>query len=129
MSSAFFGELLATRCTYRKAIGAVIDGATRDVNALNNMGFPTFCRGISPYDSKGRLDVMRYGVTIECGGVPVNHGDLIYADIEGIAVIPKGIEQKVIKLALEKMKTEKIVREKLASGTTAEDVYKKYGVL
>ena len=129
MSSAFFGELLATRCIYMKAVGAIIDGATRDIRAINKMGFPTFCRGVSPYDSKGRLDVMRYRVPIKCGGVLVKQGDLLYADMEGIAVIPKGMEEKVIKLALEKIKTEKIVRDKLASGTTAKDVYEKYGVL
>lgn len=129
MVAAFFGELLATRCTYKKVIGAIVDGATRDVRLIDKMNFPLYCRGISPYDSKGRIDVIRYAVPIKCGGVLVNHGDLIFADQEGIAVIPAGIEDKVFELALEKIKKEKIVRECLKTGTSAVDVYEKYGVL
>jgi len=129
MGSSFFGELIATRCVVRGAVGAVVDGCTRDVAAIEKMGFPLYCKGINPLDSKGRLDVIAYGVPVVCGGVLVNHGDVIYADREGVAVIPADIVDEVIEKTLEKLSMEDIVREELKAGVSATEVYKKYQVL
>ena len=129
MSSAYFGELLATRARYRGVRGAIIDGATRDIGKIMEMEFPLYCKGISPYDSKGRMDVIAYNVPIVCGGVLINPGDVIYAEKEGIAVIPADVVDKVIDLTIEKLTKEDIVRKELQSGTSAADVFDKYGVL
>ena len=58
--SSLWGELLSTAAEARGARGAVIDGFTRDSQAIADMGFPLFVRGIAPYDSKGRSDVIAY---------------------------------------------------------------------
>ncbi|MGE5613215.1 MAG: RraA family protein [Bacillota bacterium] len=129
MGSAFFGELMATRCMVRNAVGAVIDGCTRDTAFIERMGFPLFCKGVNPLDSKGRMDVIAYNVPIVCGGVLVKPGDVIYADRDGIAVIPEAIVDEVIDRALQKISMEDVVRKELKSGMSATDVYAKYGVL
>lgn len=129
MGSAFFGELMATRCMYRGAVGAVIDGATRDTAYIERMGFPLFCKGIMPLDSKGRMDVIAYQVPVMCGGVLVNPGDVVYADRDGVAVIPADVLDKVIEMTLHKLSMEDVVRDDLKKGVSATEVYEKYGVL
>ena len=106
-----------------------MDGATRDVEAINNIEFPLFCKGICPYDSKGRLEVIDYRAPIVCGNVFINHGDLVFADMEGIAIIPKGMADQVIDMALKKVNAENIVRDQLKAGRSAKEVYDEYGVL
>ncbi len=129
MGSAFFGELIATRCRFRGVRGAIIDGCTRDTAQIEKMKFPLFVRGISPLDSMGRMDVIADSVPVVCGGVLVHPGDVVFADRDGIAVIPKDIVEEVIEKTLEKMRMEDIVREELANGISATEVYDKYHVL
>jgi 4-hydroxy-4-methyl-2-oxoglutarate aldolase len=88
-----------------------------------------FATGTRPLDSMGRSIVLEYGRPVMCGDVMVNEGDIVFADIDGVIVIPRDIEQKAIELALEKASAEDTVREELLRGAMLGDVYKKYGVL
>jgi 4-hydroxy-4-methyl-2-oxoglutarate aldolase len=54
--SAFWGGLLTNAAVGRKAAGVVTDGGIRDYNEIVGLGFPTFCKGLTPYDSLGRMD-------------------------------------------------------------------------
>lgn len=127
--SSLWGELLSTAAMYRGAKGAVIDGFTRDTKGIIEMGFPVFVRGIAPYDSKGRSDVIAYNVDIECGGVKVSPGDIIFGDFDGVVVIPRDAEKRVIDAAFEKVRGEKEVRKALEEGMSATDAFNKYGIL
>lgn len=129
VSCGFWGELLSTAVAGRGSNGAIIDGLTRDSHKIMSMGFPLFVRGMSPYDSKGRTEVIGYQVPIVCGGVLVNPGDIVFADLDGIVVIPHELEEEVITKALEKVSGEDTVREELKAGATAREVFKKYGIL
>jgi regulator of RNase E activity RraA len=68
-------------------------------------------------------------VPIECGGVLVNPGDIIFGDSDGIVVIPSGIAGEVIEKCLEKVNSENIVRDEILAGASATGVYKKYHIL
>lgn len=129
VSCGFWGELLTTCVVGKGATGGVIDGLTRDSKPIVDMGFPLFVRGVSPYDSKGRTDVIAYNVPIECGGVLVKPGDIVFADYDGIAVIPQELEEEVITKALEKVSGENTVRDELRAGVSAKEVFNKYGIL
>lgn len=128
-SSGFWGELLTTCAVKNGCAGAIIDGLTRDARKIMEMNFPLFIRGFSPYDSKGRTDVIAYQVPIQCKGVYINPGDIIFADIDGVVVIPSSIQDKVIELAFKKIEGENIVRKELSEGENAKDVYDRYGIL
>ena len=93
------------------------------------MGFPVYCAGIRPVDSMGRGRVMAYDVPVKCGEVLVNPGDLIFADFDGVVVVPKGLEEKVLTLAREKVGKESLSRKALLEGKTLREVYNTYGVL
>jgi regulator of RNase E activity RraA len=126
---SFWGELLSTAARYRGCTGVVIDGHTRDTQAIQTMGFPVFCRGIHPADSLGRLDVSAHNVSISCGGVTVEPGDLVLADHDGVVVVPAGVAEKTLQLAEEKVRGENLVRTALAGGMSTTEAFKKYGIL
>lgn len=128
-SSGFWGELLTTTAMKHGCKGAVISGHTRDARKILQMDFSLFVTGFCPYDSKGRTDVIAYGVPIVCNGVSVKPGDLIFGDIDGIVVIPQEIEDEIIDMALDKINKEDIARDYINSGKSATDMYKKFGVL
>ncbi len=126
---SYWGELLATASRARGARGIVADAYTRDIRAIEEMGYPTFVAGINAQDSLGRIDVDELGGTIECGGVKVSHGDLVLADDDGVVVIPAGVAEQVLALAEEKAATENVVRDKLAQGIPVRTVFEEHGVL
>ena len=126
---SFWGELLSTAAKYRGSSGVVIDGFTRDTQAIEKMGFPVFCRGIHPADSLGRMDVVAHNVTISCGDVLIAPGDLILADHDGVVAIPQHIAEETLKLAEEKVSGENLVRQALAEGMSTTAAFKKYGIL
>lgn len=124
-----WGELLSTAAKARGAAGALMDGCTRDVRAIRAMGFPVFHGGIGPLDSKGRGRIMAIDVPIECAGVPIAPGDLIFGDADGVVVIPKSVETKVLELAFEKVTGERNTLHDLQRGDKLADVFARYGIL
>lgn len=127
--AAFWGELLSTAATYRGASGAVIDGLSRDVKLIREMGFPVFCRGVRPTSSKGRVVAVDYNCPVEVGGVAVHPGDLVVADLDGVVVVPKGSAEEVVQRALAVVDRESKTRDELRRGAGLSDVYKKYGTV
>ncbi len=87
--NAPWGELLSTAAKARGARGAVIDGLTRDVRKIESLGFPVFASGIKPVDSRGRGVVVAYNAPVECAGVLVHPGDLVFGDYDGVVVDPR----------------------------------------
>lgn len=127
--TSFWGELLSTAARARGARGAIVDGYIRDLVRIRDMQFPTFATGTRPVDSKGRSMVVEYGRPVMCGGVVVNEGDIVFADIDGVVVIPKTVEIEAVRLALDKASAEDTVRNELSGGALLKDAYAKYGVL
>lgn len=128
-TNAPWGELMSTIAKRNGAVGCVCDSQIRDCVRIIEMNFPVYCAGIRPVDSKGRGRVEDLDVPIECGGVVVNPGELVFADFDGIVVIPRTIEQQVIEKAFEKAGQENLSRQELLEGRTLREVYNRYGVL
>jgi 4-hydroxy-4-methyl-2-oxoglutarate aldolase len=124
-----WGELLSTAAQVRGAAGALMDGAVRDIKAIRAMNFPVFHGGIGPLDTKGRGRVMAIDVPVRCAGVKIASGDLIFGDADGVVVVPRAIEEKVLALAFEKIKGEKRTLDDLRAGEKLGDVFAKYGIL
>jgi regulator of RNase E activity RraA len=129
LHAAMWGELLSTHTQARGGRGAVMDGLTRDSWGIVEIGFPVFAAGLSPADSKGRLDVVAIRVPIECGGVRVEPGDLVVADYDGCLAVPLAIEDEVISRAFEKVSGENVVRDVLRAGASIAQVFEEHGIL
>ena len=126
---ALWGELLATRARHGGAVGAVIDGFSRDAQRLMAINFPTFCTGLHPGDTKGRGEVIASGVPIRCAGVLVNPGDYVIGDIDGVCVVPQEAIGRVLDLAEAKMAGEDRARSALEAGRGVLNVYNEFGVI
>jgi regulator of RNase E activity RraA len=124
-----WGELLSTAAQVRGAAGALMDGAVRDIKAIRQMQFPVFHGGIGPLDTKGRGRVMALDVPVRCAGVPVESGDLVFGDADGVVVVPRAAEAQVLALAFEKIRGEKRTLADLRAGEKLADVFAKYGIL
>ena len=129
MRSGLWGELLSTAAWRSGCVGAIVDGAVRDVVKMTAMGFAVFARGTSPYDSRDRNRVIDVDVPVEIGGVRFSPGDLVIADADGIVVVPREVESEAIGAAWETVQAENVVREAIAGGMTAGEAFRKYGVL
>ncbi len=128
-TNAPWGELMSTLAQRNGAVGCVCDSQIRDCIRIIEMGFPVYCVGIRPVDSKGRGRVEAFDVAIQCGGVLVNPGDTVFADFDGVVVIPQVIQPEVMQLAAEKAGKENLTRQELLAGRTLREVYDRYGVL
>jgi 4-hydroxy-4-methyl-2-oxoglutarate aldolase len=129
MHSALWGELLSTASRNSGCIGAIVDGAVRDVTKIRQMNFPVFARGTSVYDSQDRQRVIDLDVPVEIAGVRFSPGDLVFADLDGVVVVPHAIEDEAIQRAWEKVHAENRTRDAIRGGLKAIEAYKKYGVL
>ena len=116
LRNAPWGELLSTAAKARGARGAVVDGLIRDILKIEELGFPVFASGIKPVDSMGRGVVTAYNVPVECGEVLVNPGDFVFADYDGVVIIPKDVVKPVLDLATEKVRRENSSRAELMQG-------------
>jgi regulator of RNase E activity RraA len=96
---AGMGGLMGTAMAARGYAGAVIDGGVRDVAYLRKIGFPVFATGIVPSTSVHHYRFGGAQMPLVCNGVPVNPGDIIVADSDGVAVVPKAQAQPVLALA------------------------------
>jgi len=127
--SALWGELLSTAARAHGAVGAVVDGMTRDAAQVLEMDFPVFAAGLCPLDSKGRLDGLSHGRPIRVGGCVVRPGDWVLGDLDGVVVAPAELAAEAFRLALEKVSAENRVRGELARGRSIREVFAEYRIL
>ena len=103
---AGIGGLMATAMKYRGFAGAVIDASVRDTPQIRRLQFPVFSRGVVPSTTINHYRVAGVNVPVTCAGVRVNPGDIITADEDGVAVVPKDKAAEVLKKSQELDDTE-----------------------
>ncbi|NJL92736.1 MAG: RraA family protein [Anaerolineae bacterium] len=131
---AHYGEMNAVLGRASGAIGAVIDGGCRDTGFLLRQDFPVWCRYQTPVEAFKRWSYTSWQKPIGLRGaissvVTVYPGDFVFADLDGVLIIPRALVEEVLE------KTEKVVHQEnqaRAEFTTTDDivaVYRKYGRL
>lgn len=128
-SYALWGELISTRAMKLKASGAVVDGYSRDTNGILALNFPTFSYGSYAQDQAPRGKVIDWRCKIKIGNVMVEPGDIVFGDIDGVCIVPKGIETDVFTAAIEKVRMENKVRKAIENGMGATEAFEKFGVM
>jgi len=126
---ALWGEMMSMRALKLGAVGAVVDGYSRDTPGILNLNFPTFSAGRYAQDQGPRGKVIDYRVPIEFGGVRINPGDIVFGDLDGVLVIPQEQEKEVIQAAYEKANGEKLVYKALTKGMGAVEAFDKFGIM
>jgi 4-hydroxy-4-methyl-2-oxoglutarate aldolase len=122
LDTTCLGGILATAAWQKKVAGAVIDGACRDIEEFIELGFPVYARVRVITSARGRsMDVVN--VMIQFGGVQVRPHDIVFADCNGVVVIPqKSIEEVLAKAEAICDKDQQIVRD-IKSGMSILEVF------
>lgn len=128
-NSALWGELLTATAKVRGAVGAILDGYTRDTPQVLAQNFPVFAKARWAQDSSIRTNVIDFRCKIEIGKVIINNGDLVFGDMDGVVIIPKEIHIECIEKSLEKASAEKRVRKAIEDGMSATEAFKVFGIL
>lgn len=128
-NSALWGELLTASAKARGAVGAVVDGYSRDTPQVLGQNFPVFCSGTWAQDSSLRTYVFAFRCPIEIGQVTIHDGDIVFGDVDGVLIIPRAIAEEVVEKALEKASTEKVMRKAIEDGMLTTEAFEKFGVL
>ena len=127
--NALWGELMSIRATKLGAVGAVLNGYSRDTKAVLSLNFPTFCWGSYGQDSAPRYKVVDFRIAVEIGAVRIRPGDFIFGDIDGVCVVPVEAATEVFAKALEKARGEKLVKKALEEGSSAVAAFEKHGIM
>ena len=101
---------MAIRATQLGAAGAVLNGYSRDTRGILRLNFPTFSVGRYAQDQRPRGQVAAFRTTIQIGHTTIAPGDLVFGDLDGVAVVPRQIEREVVRQAQEKVSREHLVR-------------------
>jgi regulator of RNase E activity RraA len=95
--SAHLGEVMATIAKRLGVIGVVSDGGLRDILEIERLGLHCFGPGLVP--SHGNPRLIEVNVPVEIDGVPIEPGDLLHGDINGVTTVPLSIADKVAEAA------------------------------
>ena len=118
---ALLGELMSTACKAIGLAGAVIDGPVRDAAAMRDLGFPVWARSVTPRVGTNR----RVGLTnvpVACADVVVNPGDWVFADDDGVVVVPLANVESVLTAAEAADAKERKIEERIKAGESTIDI-------
>lgn len=125
------GGLMGGLAQNRGIRAMIVDGAGRDTDELEDINWPIWIRAITPRGThtmfSGRKEELSINVPIACGGVVVNPGDFIVADLMGVVVIPLARAEEVVRLAREQADREETTRAWVKQGKTVEDLLVEFG--
>lgn len=125
------GGLMGGLAQNRGIRGMIVDGSGRDTDELEDIGWPIWTRAITPRGThtmfSGRKEELSINVPIACGGVVVNPGDFIVADLMGVVVIPLARAEEIVRLAAEQAEREEKTRAWVKQGKTVEDLLAEFG--
>lgn len=125
------GGLMGGLAKNRGIRGMVVDGAGRDTDELEDIGWPIWTRAITPRGThtmfSERKEELSINVPIQCGGQVVRPGDFIVADLLGVVVVPLEQAATVVQKAREQAEREENTRRWVAQGKTVEDLLREFG--
>ena len=110
------GGVMASVGKRQGEIGAVVDGAVRDIDHSRSIGYPIWSSGVSPITGKWRVETMAVNAPVRIAGIEVAPGDLVVADECGVCFVPFARAPEVLEIAQRLAASEKARLEKLAAG-------------
>lgn len=119
------GGIMAHVARRQGVVGAVVDGAVRDVGYSRGLGFPIWSSDISPVTGKFRCITQEINRTVQVGGVTVHPGDLVVADETGVCFLPQALIEQVLPLCEEGDRVEESWLRELEAGLSIPDLVRK----
>ncbi len=106
-------------------IGAIVDGAVRDVDHSRGLGYAIWSRSVSPITGKWRVKTVAVNKQVNICGVAVNPGDLVLADETGVCFIPRARAAEVLARVQQIAKNEEIRTAKIEAGVAVSELLPK----
>ena len=94
---ALFGEVHARICQALQCVAYITNGAVRDLNRIESIGFQVFAGNISV--SHSYAHVVDFGDSVEIGGLPVQPGDILHGDRHGVLSVPPDLVRQLPSVA------------------------------
>lgn len=122
LEAGFWGGIMTTAAIQRKIAGLVTDGAVRDTDEIERIGFPVFSQAISMKGTtKAHLGTINHPISF--GDVRVEPGDIIVGDSDGVVVVSRQNIPGVLKLAGQREDKEQKITAELQRGKTTLELY------
>ncbi|PHM44976.1 dimethylmenaquinone methyltransferase [Xenorhabdus mauleonii] len=122
-----WGNILTYKAIQKGIEGSVIYGSARDVSEIRRLSYPLFTTGIYMVSGKNRAKVVETQCALRIGDVNVCPGDWIFADDNGVLVIPLQHLLTVIERAENVEKTEQAIIEAITNGEDLVSAREKLG--
>jgi len=122
-SAGALGDVLVARLIAIGVAGVVADGGMRDSGPVADMALPVWCAGFAPPPSSRALLAADVQVMVGCGGVLVVPGDIVVADPDGVAIIPRHLADQVAQAGIEQEQVEAWVRRRIEHGARVTGLY------
>jgi 4-hydroxy-4-methyl-2-oxoglutarate aldolase len=131
--TAMWGGLMSTLSMKAGIAAGVVDGAIRDVDEIRDLDFPVWYRSTVPRPSPtavhDRVEPVQVNVPVVIDGQVVAPGDIIVADENGIAVVPTIMAKDVLVGTQHQIHKEQLIRKKINSGATLDELLTEFGHL
>lgn len=101
-----------TSLIYKKlgAKGFVTDGIVRDIDIIDRLRFPVFCKDENPIDALDYWALTKFQIDIEIQGVKITPNDYSFASRDGVIIVRSDIKERFKSIAIEQLAREKKVR-------------------
>ncbi len=103
------GRIHAAICKALGCVGYVTNGAVRDLDIVERMGFHFFAGHVSV--SRAYAHVVDFGEPVEIGSLRISPGDLLHGDEHGLQTIPRSIAAQTPAMASALKEKERAVLE------------------
>jgi len=110
------GGVMASVGKRQGEIGAIVDGAVRDIDHSRSIGYPIWSSGVSPITGKWRVETVAVNAPVRIAGIEVKPGDLVVADECGVCFVPFARVGEILGVAQRLASSERARLERLASG-------------
>jgi len=129
--TSIWGGLMTGLCKKRGVVGAVVDGAIRDIDEIRDLEFPIYSRAVVPRSThsihSGRFEPIEVNVSITCGATVIQPGDIILADEIGIVAVPKTEAAQILEASRKEAEQEEATRRRIAEDKTIEELLAEFG--
>jgi len=122
-----WGDILTEIAQRRGLAGTVIDGVNRDVQLCIDLKYPVFSKSNWMRTGKDRVQVEGMEVPVTIGGARVTCGDLLRGDADGVVVLPRKHEERILEAAEQIQEAEAHIREACRSGLRLDEARKRFG--
>jgi 4-hydroxy-4-methyl-2-oxoglutarate aldolase len=106
-TGAFLGEVHSSILQALGCVGAITNGAVRDLTAVESNRFHFFAGSVAV--SHAYSHIVEIGGEVEIGGLKIKPGELIHGDRHGILTVPREIAAQIPAIAARLLEQERTV--------------------